>query len=67
MRAMKGDEKAAINVSGCGKFGLLPPVTERETCPGGAVLTIPWEWETEQFVGMYEKHSIHPGPATSTG
>ncbi len=67
-KAMNGDIKAAIKCAGLAeKYGLLPPMTRRSTCPGGAVLTIPWEWEAQEFIEMYQKHGDPPWPGARDG
>jgi len=61
MKAMKGDVKAAIKCLGLAeRYELLTPATKRECYPGGAVLQIPWEWEPEEFIAMYQKHGDPP-------
>ena len=68
MRAMKGDEKAAIKCLRLAeKYELITPASKRETYPGGAMLKIPWEWETEEFIEMYLKHGDPPWPGDRDG
>lgn len=68
MKAMNGDVKAAIKcVRLAEKHGLLVPATRRQTCPGGAVLRIPWEWETDEFIEMYQKYGDPPWPGARDG
>jgi hypothetical protein len=67
-RAMKGALKDALKcLASAEKYGLLPVPVHRSRCPGGAVLRIPWEWDTDEFIEMYRQHGDPPWPGDRDG
>lgn len=67
-KALNGNLSAALKCLVLAeKHGILPVPVHHSRCPGGAVLHIPWEWETDEFIAMYQRHGDPPWPGDRDG
>jgi hypothetical protein len=67
-KALMGDVRATVRcIKLAEKYGVLSTPERPEHYPGGAVLTIPYDWDKAVFIAMYKKHGDPPWPGERDG